>query len=94
MNDNFLDDIYIPAVRQIRQNKYFKKTVLKYFTLKNFVDDITINKLKIKFYSEYFNQNKCLLIVGLTKKNFWDIENEYNLELLVDEIIYDWKSEI
>lgn len=94
LNDNFLDDIYIPAVRQIRQNKYFKKTVLKYFTLKNFVDDITINKLKIKFYSEYFNQNKCLLIVGLTKKNFWDIENEYNLELLVDEIIYDWKSEI
>ena len=28
LNDNFLDDIYIPAVRQIRQNTFTSKDIL------------------------------------------------------------------
>ena len=90
LSENFLDEKFAPAVRQIDRNKIIKKRLLKYLTLKEFVSFIAKRQYKLKFYANYYNENKCLLIFELMKNDVLHKGIEFDVELIVDKIIFEW----
>ena len=91
LDRTFLDVDFIPSIRQLKTSKHFKKSSLRYYTLAEFINYAEKKKLQLKFYSEYFNKNKCLLIVHSVKNGMSQIENEFDIELIVNKISYEWE---
>lgn len=91
---DFIDERYCPIVRQINQCGIFFKTRVKYFTLKKFIKYLNRKHYGLRFYAEYFSKNECMLITELIKNGRWQMGNEFELSLLVDEVIYEWSEDM
>lgn len=86
INENFMDETFIPAVRRINYN--FGRRAIKYYTLKQFIERVSKKGVELQIYTLYYNSNGCFLwLLDETRKD----RGDYEIELLVDEIIYEWE---
>lgn len=90
LNANFIDEDFFCAVRKLNQKKILRKNAIGFCTLKRLVDNLNKTKCNLRLYGQYFNYRNCILIAELIKNNKWQMGNEFNIELLVDEVIYEW----
>lgn len=90
LGKSFSDEDFVPSVRHIKKSRFFNKSTVKYYNLGAFLEYLTKNKYGLKFYSIYYNKNQCLLITELIKDGKWEMFNEFDIELCVEEIICEY----
>ncbi len=92
LNENFIDETFIPSVRKIYYKTFFRRQTLQYYTLKHFIECIFSKGIELEIYSLYYNFNKCLLLLNeVSKGKSRGKRCEYEIELLIDEITYEWE---
>ena len=91
LHEKFQDEHPFACVKNINEKKLFIKNAIKYFTLNELVFELKTKQRNLMVYAQYFNNCNCIIIADMVEnKKGWQMYNKFNIELLVDEIIYDW----
>lgn len=90
LSENFLDEDFLPPVRMLKFNKHYNRSVVRYWSVKDFLEFIHKKRYKLKIYATYYNENKALLIFELAKNDVLQDRIECDIELNVESIVYKW----
>ncbi len=88
--ENFLDENFVPPVRMLKFNRHYNRSVVRCWTLKDFIGFIHKENYELKFYATYYNEKKSLLIFQLMQNGVLQDRVECDIELSVESIVYKW----
>lgn len=77
------------SVRQINERERLIRKAIKQWSLIEFVNFINENERNLRFFAQYYNQGKCIILSELISKRDWQMGNWFEIELSVDEIIFE-----
>lgn len=90
LSEDFFDEKLFPAVKHINRNSFLRRSAIQLWRLPKLINYLNIKNYSLIFYDHYFNNRNCMLFVELVKGDDHQLGNWFEIDLLIDEIDYEW----
>lgn len=78
------------SIRQINERERLMDKAILQWSLLEFVNFLHADRGNLKLFSQYYNQGKCIIFSELISNKEWQIGNWFEIELFIDEILFEW----